>query len=77
MATNEMLMKSVNGWDQAVGIIRKLKPSLEFALMELARVNQEHPLVLGENKEKAAKFHEAASAVDIAEAYLSAMDRAR
>jgi len=68
--------KAVNGWKQAVGIIRKLKPSLEFALEELARVNQEHPYALGESKEKAVKFHEAASTVDLAESYISAMDKA-
>ena len=70
MQIDDDFQKAVNGWKQAVSIIRRLKPSLDFALAEVTRINTE------QSSEKAAKYQEAVYAADQAEAYLNAMDRA-
>lgn len=74
--TDAEFVKAVNGWKQAVGIIRQLSDGLSFTIEEMIQVHAKKADAFEENPEKSEKFQAAMSALRTAGVYLEAMETA-
>jgi hypothetical protein len=74
MVERRDFVNAVNGWNQSVGILRKLRDGLAFTIAEMEAEVKRNPFAFGESKEKAQKFYDAQCALRTASTYLSAMD---
>lgn len=66
------LESAVNGWKQAVSIMRRVRDGLQFTVNEI----NEHKMAFPADTEKAKQFEAARAALRTADSYLSAMDKA-
>lgn len=71
--TDNDLRVAVQGWEQALGIVRKLHEGLRFTVNEL----NWSPRDIRYDPEKAEAFERARQALRTADAYLAAMDQAK
>ena len=65
---------AVNGWKQAIGIMRRLTDGLAFTIEEMDSESKRNHQAFGTNSEKAAKFVAAQADLRTARSYLEAID---